>query len=173
MAKRHILANQWTCLGVMLALLVTIELANLLPYWRPAYWSARSALNAAKTSIHERGEPVSFADLAAENEGDYATGDRVLAIVKEFTKPEPEFSDLIRADPPTAPGDYATLRETIRINREALDALAAINPAAECRIRYDFGVASPSATFFPVVDGLERADYALAGRSSPVTGDRG
>lgn len=157
MTRLKFLNNKWTWLAVLSCFVA--GLAVVLSWWGPDYWSARSMLIAAKASIRERGEPLAFADLTAQSPDAYAVGDRVLAVVKEFTEPEQEFDDLMRADPPTPPGDYAALRDALRINREALDALAAIDTPSECRFRYDFTAASPGSTALPGVDGLGKARY--------------
>ena len=81
-------------------------------------------------------------------------------------------TDLIRADPPTPPGDYAILRETIRINRDPLDALAAIDQVGKCRFRYDFDAPSPMNTLLPGADGLVKAAYLWRGELLQSLGDR-
>lgn len=142
----------------MLLILATAAVIQL-PYWQPSYWSARSELDADRASIRQRKEPLAFADLRPETDEEFALGDEVLAILNRIAKPNAEFRKLIYADPAIPPGDYAILRETLEVNREPSDALAAINGSVRCRFRYDFDAASPMNTILHGVDGLSNVAY--------------
>ena len=142
-----------------LFLILLVWLSMIIPYWRPDYWSARSSLNAVKNSLQARGEPITYADLASQDEDAYVMGDRVLAIVNKLTRAEREFEKLRFVDPPIPPGDYAPFREALQKNREVLDTLAAIDATSECRFRYDFAVRNPAGTFLPSMDGLCKAGH--------------
>lgn len=136
---------------------VLFSLATALLYWWSEFRSARALLATARASIRQRGEPLAFADLREHRNGDYAIGTRVLAVVSRIKETDQEFRDLIRADPPTPPGDYPVFRKLLDENRNVLEALATIEPADECVFPYNFAQACPMCTLIPGVSGLRVA----------------
>jgi len=146
----------WFGIGVVVAV---IWAANFFPYWRPAYWSSRADLAAAKASIRAQGEPVTFADLQASDETGYRIGTEAASVLETLVDTTWEFREALRSEPGASSFDKELLLDALQENRDSMDALAEIEHVGECRFSYDFSVASPMDTLLPSVQAVIDASY--------------
>jgi hypothetical protein len=148
-------------IGLAACLLFVSATLFFVPSWRPGYKAALSNLNAVKASIRDRKEPLNFSELARKNESDFADGDRAMAILKQLKPSGDEFYKLMEPDALTPPGDYPVLRESIRVNRKALDALADLDVTKDYFFRHDFDRSDPTMMLLPIVDETNKASCLL------------
>lgn len=136
-------------LGVGLALS-----AAYLPFWRPAYWQARSNLNAMIEQQKASGFPVRFSDWADLDPAGYQIGEQVEKLLNQLVVPSFEFSQMLVQQSTLTSDQIADLRKQIERNVEVVSKLKSIERIEECRFLHDFRTPSPPSLLLPTIEKL-------------------
>ena len=115
--------------------LVLLICAFYLPYWRPAYWSNRAALQEELNAAKLRGTPIRFSDLEVDDVNGYQLGERLAAALESVVELPSDVLNKIHADEELSESDRSAIRMSLERNQHVLQQIKQINPLDECRFR--------------------------------------
>lgn len=148
--------------------LVLLICAFYFPYWRPAYWSNRAALQDELTAAKLRGTPIRFSDLEVDDTNGYQLGERLTAALDSLTELPSDVLNKTYADEALSESDKSAIRVCLKQNQSVRNQIERITPLDECRFRYNFESPLPMSTLLPNVQDISSlgyvylADYHLA-----------
>ena len=138
---------------ISIVLIVGLALSAVyLPFWRPAYWQARSNLNAMIAQQRASGFPVRFSDWADLDPAGYEIGKQVEDLLNQLVVPSFEFTQSLDKHSNLSPEQIAELRQQIERNVEVVSKLKSIERIVECRFQHDFRTPSPPSLLLPMYD---------------------
>ena len=138
---------------ISIILIIGLALSAVyLPFWRPAYWQARSNLNAMIAQQKASGIPVRFSDWADLDPAGYQIGKQVEDLLNQLVVPSFEFTQSLDEHSNLTSDQIADLRKQIERNVEVVSKLKSIERIEECRFQHDFRTPSPPSLLLPMYD---------------------
>lgn len=157
-----------TAIYTVAVALVLLICAFYFPYWRPAYWSNRAALQEELNAAKLRGTPIRFSDLEVDDVNGYQLGERLAAVLESVVELPSDVLNKIHSNEALSESDKSAIRMSLERNQHVLQQIKQINPLEECRFRYNFRTPLPMSTLLPNVQDISSlgyvylADYHLA-----------